>query len=43
MLTHLHKAEEFVIEFNQNIELRETLWKDGFYQDIKSLPGLLKH
>ena len=42
-LKELEPIYLFVTEFNDNIELRETLWKNGFYQDIKVLPGLIKH
>lgn len=42
-LKELEPIYLFVTEFNENIELRESLWKNGFYQDIKVLPGLIKH
>ena len=30
-------------DFNSNVALREQLWKQGFYPEIKVLPGLIKH
>lgn len=42
-LKELEVIYNFVCEFNGNLELRESLWKNGFYQDIKVLPGLIKH
>ena len=42
-LKELDLIYTFVSEFNANLELRESLWKNGFYQDIKVLPGLIKH
>ena len=32
----------FCREFNLNIDLRSTLWKSGFFPQMKSLPGLIK-
>lgn len=42
-LEQLKIVEKFVVAFNDNIVLRESLWKDGFYSEIHSLPGLIKH
>ena len=32
----------FCRSFNLNIDLRETLWKNGFFSNMSSLPGLIK-
>lgn len=37
------KAYEFCKTLNRNIELRQALWKNGFFTEMKSLPGLIKH
>lgn len=28
--------------FNRNIDLRQALWANKFFEDMKSLPGLIK-
>ena len=33
---------EFCRNFNKDIRLREFLWKNGFFAEMKSLPGLVK-
>lgn len=42
-LRELDPLHAFVTAFNDNLELRDALWKTGFYQEIKMLPGLIKH
>jgi hypothetical protein len=32
----------FCHKFNKNTELRSALWKNGFFEEMKSLPGLIK-
>merc|ERR1719336_1555763 len=42
LLDALQRSFEFAQEFNQQIELRQTLKKLGFMREMKQLPGLLK-
>lgn len=38
----LNENYTFCQTFNKNVELRESLWKKGFFEEMKSLPGLIK-
>uniref|UniRef100_A0A7S1LWR9 SEC7 domain-containing protein n=1 Tax=Alexandrium catenella TaxID=2925 RepID=A0A7S1LWR9_ALECA len=42
LLDALQRSFEFAQEFNQQIELRQTLKRLGFMREMKQLPGLLK-
>jgi hypothetical protein len=42
LLDALQRSFEFAQEFNQQIELRQTLKRLGFMREMKNLPGLLK-
>lgn len=42
LLGALQRSFEFAQEFNQQIELRQTLKRRGFMQEMRQLPGLLK-
>merc|ERR1712151_719251 len=42
LLDALRRSFEFAQEFNQKIELRQTLKQLGFMREMKQLPGLLK-
>jgi brefeldin A-inhibited guanine nucleotide-exchange protein len=42
LLDALQRSFEFAQEFNQQIELRQTLKRLGFMRDMKQLPALLK-
>jgi len=42
LLDALKRSFEFAQEFNQQIELRQTLKRLGFMREMKQLPGLLK-
>merc|ERR1711972_1298417 len=42
LLDVLQRSFEFAQEFNQKIELRQTLKQLGFMREMKQLPGLLK-
>merc|ERR1719362_2825 len=42
LLNALQRSFEFAQEFNQHIELRQTLKRLGFMREMKQLPGLLK-
>lgn len=42
VLDALQRSFEFAQEFNQQIELRQTLKRRGFMQEMRQLPGLLK-
>merc|ERR1711972_99792 len=42
LLDVLQRSFEFAQEFNQQIELRQTLKRLGFMREMKQLPGLLK-
>lgn len=39
---YITKIYKFCRSFNLNISLRETLWKNGFFSNMNSLPGLVK-
>lgn len=40
-MDQLNSIKPSIEGFNDNIELRKKLWEDGFFSNIKSLPGLL--
>merc|ERR1719226_375607 len=42
LLDALQRSFDFAKEFNQQIELRQTLKRLGFMREMKQLPGLLK-
>merc|ERR1719254_384240 len=42
LLDALQGSFEFAQEFNQQIELRQTLKRMGFIREMRQLPGLLK-
>jgi len=42
LLDALQRSFEFAQEFNQQIELRQTLKRLGFMREMRQLPGLLK-
>lgn len=37
----LNSSKPLIESFNKNIQLRKSLWEDGFFSNVKSLPGLL--
>ncbi len=37
----LNSIKPSIEGFNNNVQLRKALWEDGFFSNVKSLPGLL--
>lgn len=42
MVKSLEKCYDFAMNFNKMVYLRYCLWKNGFLQEMKELPGLIK-
>ena len=42
LLAAINQSHAFAKRFNENVEIRKSLWARGFMKDMKTLPGLIK-